>query len=60
MWLGEKCNELQRNIEKRTQRMAEVWSLNHDEEEAGGDKYECLREKQVRERKRLEALRAID
>lgn len=59
MYLGERCNELQRKIDKRSERMAEVWSLNHDEEEAGGDVYECLREEQIRERMRLEAIRAM-
>ena len=58
-WVGEKCNELQTKIDIGDQRMAEVLSLNEEEEEAAGDTYECLRQKQFRNRRRLEALRAI-
>ncbi|PWA46277.1 hypothetical protein CTI12_AA514350 [Artemisia annua] len=58
-WVGEKCNEVKRKIDIGDQRMAEVLSLNDDEEEAAGDTYECLRQKQVRNRRRLEALRGI-
>ena len=38
-YLGERCNELQVKIQKRSARMAEVWSFNHDDEETGGDTY---------------------
>ena len=47
MWLGDKRDELRINIDKRTKRMAEVFELDFDEEEAGDATYESLREVQV-------------
>ena len=58
-FMGERCSELQRKIEEQTERMAEVWSLNHDDEEAAGDVYECMRVQQIRDRRKLEVLRGL-
>ena len=57
--IAECCNELETIIEQRTARMTEVWLLDHDDEEAAWQIYECLRLDQVRERKRLEVLTAL-
>ena len=55
--MGERCNELQRKIEEQTERMAEVWSLKHDDEESAGNVYECMRVEQICDRRKLEVLR---
>lgn len=48
--LGEKLDELRISVDQRTERMAEVFDLNFDEEEAVADGYEYLHEVQVIER----------
>ena len=58
-YLGERRNELEAKIKIRTARMAELWSIDHDDEVAGWVIYENLRKVQIRERIRLEALTAI-
>lgn len=52
-------NELQRKIEEQTERMAEVWSLNHDDEESASDVYECMGVQQIHVKRKLEVLRGL-
>lgn len=54
--LGERRDQLQITIQQKSDRMAELWSLNHDEEESAGDVYKCEHEVLVRLRKRLEVV----
>lgn len=55
-YLGERRDQLQTTIQEKSARMAELWSLNHDEEESAGDVYHCEHEVLVRLRKRLEVV----
>ncbi|PWA53516.1 hypothetical protein CTI12_AA444450 [Artemisia annua] len=58
-FLGERRDELQSTIEQKTARLAEIWNLNHDEEESAGDVYECEHKVLVRLRKRLEVITGL-
>ena len=44
---------------KKTAWLAELWSLNHDEEESAGDVYHCEHKSLVRLRNRLEMVTAM-
>ena len=55
-YLGERRDQLQTTIQEKSARMAELWSLNHDEEESTGDVYDCEHEVLIRLRKRLEVV----
>ncbi|PWA55185.1 hypothetical protein CTI12_AA429710 [Artemisia annua] len=54
--LGEKRDELQSTIDQKTAHLAELWSLNHDEEDSAGDVYACEHAVLVRLRKRMEVI----
>ncbi|PWA85684.1 Armadillo-like helical [Artemisia annua] len=58
-FLGERRNELQSTIQQKTARLAELWYLNHDEEESAGDVYDCEHTALVRLRGRLEVITAL-
>ena len=58
-FLGERRDELQSTIQKKTAWLAEIWSLNHDEEESAGDVYHCEHKSLVRLRNRLEMVTAM-
>ena len=58
-FLGERRDELLTTIEQKTARLAELWNLNHDEEESAGDVYECEHKVLVRLRGRLEVITAL-
>lgn len=49
MWLGERRDEIRISIDKRTDRMHELFFMNHDEEVAAEYSYESLREIQIME-----------
>ena len=55
-YLVERRDQLQTTIQEKSARMAELWSLNHDEEESAGDVYDCEHEVLIRLRKRLEVV----
>ena len=55
-FLGERRDELQSTIQQKIARLAELWSLNHDEEESAGDVYDCEHSALVRLRGRLEVV----
>ena len=57
--LAEKRDELRVNVEKRSDQVDEVLTINFDEEEAAEDGYESLHDVQVMERRLLESLSAI-
>ena len=57
--LAEKRDELRVNVEKRSDQVDEVLTINFDEEDAAEDGYESLHEVQVMERRLLESLSAI-
>ena len=58
-YLGERRDELQSTIEQKTARLAEVYNLNHDEEESAGDVYHCEHKVLVRLRRRLEVVKNL-
>ena len=58
-FLGERRDQLQTTIQQKTDRLAELWSLNHDEEESAGDVYDCEHTDLVRLRRRLEMVTAL-
>ncbi|PWA36567.1 hypothetical protein CTI12_AA598540 [Artemisia annua] len=58
-FLGERRDELQSTIEQKTARLAELWNLNHDQEESAGDVYNCEHKVLVRLRGRLEVITAL-
>ena len=58
-FLGERRDELQSTIQQKIARLAELWSLNHDEEESAGDVYHCEHKSLVRLRNRLEMVTAM-
>lgn len=58
-FLGERRDQLQTTIQQKSDRLAELWSLNHDEEESAGDVYECEHEDLVSLRRRLEVVTAL-
>ena len=57
-YLGERRDQLQTTIQQKSARMAELWSLNQDEEESASavDVYDCEQEVLIRLRKRLEVV----
>ena len=58
-FLGEKRDELQSTIEQKITRLAELWDLDHDEEQSAGDVYACEHKVMVRLRGRLEVIMAL-
>lgn len=58
-FLGERRDELQASIERRSARLADLWKLNHDEEESAGDVYDCEHKFLVKQRARLEVLTGL-
>ena len=58
-FLGERRDLLQTTIQQKSDRLAELWSLNHDEVESAGDVYECEHVDLVRLRRRLEVVTAL-
>ena len=58
-FLGERRDLLQTTIQQKSDRLAELWSLNHDEVEAAGDVHECEHVDLVRLRRRLEMVTAL-
>lgn len=58
-FLGERRDELQTTIQQKSDRLAELWRLNHDEEESAGDVYECEHKTLVRLRGRLEVVTGL-
>ena len=52
-------DDMRMNVDKRTERMMEVFSLNTDEELAAEDVYDSMHEVQLIERRLVESLASV-